>query len=86
MNSCEYGDVPQNRERIYIVGFRDKTKFDSFTFPTKIDLKTNFREILEDKVDNKYYYNEKALYEKLKKDVVNRVYQWRRQYVRENKA
>ena len=24
LNSMEYGNVPQNRERIYIVGFKDK--------------------------------------------------------------
>ena len=23
MNACEYGNVPQNRERIYIVGFME---------------------------------------------------------------
>jgi DNA (cytosine-5)-methyltransferase 1 len=57
MNSCEYGNVPQNRERIYIVGFRDEQKYNAFTFPEKIDLKSNFTEILEDKVDEKYYYN-----------------------------
>jgi DNA (cytosine-5)-methyltransferase 1 len=51
-------------------------------------LKSNFTEILEDKVDEKYYYNWKPLYDRLKADVrnINRVYQWRRQYVRENKA
>ncbi|MDD3645828.1 MAG: DNA cytosine methyltransferase [Candidatus Gracilibacteria bacterium] len=88
MNSMEYGNVPQNRERIYIVGFRDKKKYDNFSFPEKVELKTNLREILEDNVAEKYYYNGKPLYEKLKDDVVNfnRVYQWRRQYVRENKS
>ncbi|WP_394920129.1 DNA cytosine methyltransferase [uncultured Robinsoniella sp.] len=24
MNACEYGNVPQNRERIYVVVFRDE--------------------------------------------------------------
>jgi DNA (cytosine-5)-methyltransferase 1 len=43
---------------------------------------------LEDDVDEKYYYNGKSLYSKLKKEVkrYDRVYQWRRQYVRENKS
>ncbi|NVP17898.1 DNA (cytosine-5-)-methyltransferase [Candidatus Gracilibacteria bacterium] len=88
MNSMEYGNVPQNRERIYIVGFRDKEKFDRFSFPEKIDLKTNFREILEENVDDKYYYNGKSLYDRIKDDVnrFDRAYQWRRQYVRENKS
>lgn len=88
LNSMEYWNVPQNRERIYIVWFRDKQKFDKFKFPEKIDLKTNFRDILEEEVDDKYYYNWKPLFEKIKYDVnrFDRVYQWRRQYVRENKS
>ncbi len=88
MNSMEYWNIPQNRERIYIVWFRDKSKFDNFTFPEKIDLKTNFREILEEEVDDKYYYNWKSLFERIKNDVnrFDRIYQWRRQYVRENKS
>ncbi|EKE26517.1 MAG: hypothetical protein ACD_4C00255G0001 [uncultured bacterium (gcode 4)] len=88
MNSMEYGNVPQNRERIYIVWFRDKKKFDTFTFPEKIDLKVNFREILEKEVDEKYYYNWRPLFSKLKDSIIrfDRIYQWRRQYVRENKS
>ena len=88
MNSMEYWNVPQNRERIYIVWFRDKEKYDKFVFPEKIDLKINFREILENEVDEKYYYNWKPLFEKIKDDVnrTDRIYQWRRQYVRENKS
>jgi DNA (cytosine-5)-methyltransferase 1 len=88
MNSMEYWNVPQNRERIYIVWFRDKKKFDKFVFPEKIDLETNFREILEDEVDDKYYYEWKPLFEKIKNDIsrFDRIYQWRRQYVRENKS
>lgn len=87
LNSMEYGNVPQNRERIYIVGFRDKKLCDKFNFPEKVKLTTKITDILEDKVDEKYYYNGKPLYEKLKKDVkeYGKVYQWRRQYVRENK-
>lgn len=88
MNSMEYWNVPQNRERIYIVWFRDKEKYNKFTFPKKTDLKINFREILEDEVDDKYYYNWKPLFDRIKNDVnrFDRIYQWRRQYVRENKS
>ena len=35
----EYGNIPQNRERIYIVGFRTKKVFEKFTFPEPIPLK-----------------------------------------------
>jgi DNA (cytosine-5)-methyltransferase 1 len=88
MNTMEYGWIPQNRERIYIVWFRDKKKYDKFVFPEKVDLDINFKEILEEKVDDKYYYNGKPLYERIKDDVIrkDRVYQWRRKYVRENKS
>lgn len=88
MNSMEYWNVPQNRERIYIVWFRDKSRFDNFKFPGKLDLKTNFREILEENVDQKYYYNGKSLFDRIKNDINrrDRVYQWRRKYVRENKS
>lgn len=87
LNSMEYGDVPQNRERIYIVGFKNKKYADNFEFPEGKKLKTKITDILEEKVDDKYYYNGKPLYEKIKDDVkkIGTVYQWRRKYVRENK-
>lgn len=88
LNTMEYGNLPQNRERIYIVGFLDKKVYDKFSFPEKIKLTKTIHDCLEEKeVDDKYYYNDKPLYEVLKKDVKKRdtVYQWRRKYVRENK-
>ena len=30
LNSKDYGNIPQNRERIYIVGFRDEGKYNNF--------------------------------------------------------
>lgn len=37
LNTAEYADIPQNRERIFIVAFDKKRKFDTskFTFPKK---------------------------------------------------
>jgi len=87
MNSMEYGNIPQNRERIYIVGFKNPRYFERFSFPDKIALQRKVTDLLEQSVDEKYYYNGKPLFEKLK-DSVNeygKVYQWRRKYVRENK-
>ncbi len=43
--------VPQHRERIYIVGFREPHDFE---FPELPDLQPRFRDILEDEVDDKY--------------------------------
>jgi DNA (cytosine-5)-methyltransferase 1 len=44
LNSRDYG-VPQNRERIYIVGFRDKVK--NFEFPEPYAKRPNIKDILE---------------------------------------
>jgi DNA (cytosine-5)-methyltransferase 1 len=88
LNSMEYGNIPQNRERIYIVGFKNKSYHEKFEFPNPVKLTKKITDLLERDVPEKYYYNGKPLYEKLK-DFVNqegRVYQWRRQYVRENKS
>lgn len=43
--------VPQHRERIYIIGFRDDL---DFNLPPLPDLQTKFRNILEPQVDPKY--------------------------------
>lgn len=88
LNSMEHGNLPQNRERIYIVGFLDQKAFNNFSFPDAIPLTKTIHDCLENKeVDDRYYYNDKPLYEKLKNDITKRdtVYQWRRKYVRENK-
>ncbi|PIR70273.1 MAG: DNA (cytosine-5-)-methyltransferase [Candidatus Niyogibacteria bacterium CG10_big_fil_rev_8_21_14_0_10_42_19] len=91
LNSMKYGGVPQNRERIYIVGFlRENGYIYNFEFPESIDLKTSIADILENPrdIDEKYYYNDKPLFEKLQKYPFREgvVYQWRRKYIRENKS
>ena len=88
LNAMEYGNLPQNRERIYIVGFLEQKAFDNFKFPKKIPLTKTIHDCLENKeVEDKYYYNNKPLYAKLKTEITKKdtVYQWRRKYVRENK-
>ncbi len=88
LNTMDYGNIPQNRERIYIVGFRNKSYSDRFEFPSPVKLNTKITDLLEKNVPEKYYYNGKPLFEKLKSSVKEegKVYQWRRQYVRENKS
>lgn len=88
LNTMNYGNLPQNRERIFIVGFLDKNVAENFKFPEKLKLNKKIQDFLESEVDEKYYYNGKPLYEKLKDDIKNQntVYQWRRKYVRENKS
>lgn len=87
LNAMQYGNVPQNRERIYIIGFLDENAFKKFEFPKKISLTKTIHDCLETEVDKKYFYNDKPLFERIKKDITKKdtVYQWRRQYVRENK-
>jgi len=46
--------VPQKRERVYIVGFREQTDADSFSFPELQPSAPPLRKILEKKVDAKY--------------------------------
>ncbi|PMP82504.1 MAG: DNA (cytosine-5-)-methyltransferase, partial [Caldisericum exile] len=36
LNTLEYGGLPQNRERIYIIGFSDRNTALKFSFPEKI--------------------------------------------------
>lgn len=88
LNSVEYGNVPQNRERVYIVGFKSKKAFDAFEFPAPVKLTKSIKDILDVSVDKKYYYNDHPLYEQLKETIKSKdtVYQWRRIYVRENKS
>jgi DNA (cytosine-5)-methyltransferase 1 len=88
LNSVEYGNVPQNRERVYIVGFKSKKQCDAFEFPEPIKLNKTVADILEKDVDEKYYYTNSPLYPELNKTIKkpNVVYQWRRIYVRENKS
>lgn len=49
--------LPQNRERIYIVGFLDKSI--NFEFPKPLMITTKVGDILEDNVDDKYTISDK---------------------------
>lgn len=94
LNAMEYGNIPQNRERIYIVAFKDEEVYRRFDFPKPIKLTTKLSDIIdfENKVDEKYYYTEGKykgnIYELLVEamDDENAIYQWRRKYVRKNKS
>lgn len=88
MNTSEYSTLPQNRERIYIVAFKNKKIYNEFKFPEKIKNRQSINKLLEDNVDDKFYYTDKVpFYNELKKHITrtDTVYQWRRVYVRENK-
>ncbi len=88
LNSAEYANVPQNRERIYIVGFRDKNAYNRFSFPQPIKLTKSVNELIDDEVEERFYYTSSRYYDQLKQEMKrsDTVYQWRRKYVRENKS
>ena len=86
MNTKDYGNLPQNRERIYIVGFLDNA---NFKFPNPIELEKSIKDILfKDKQSLDFYYDRFPIHEQLKKEITKQdtMYQWRRKYVRENKS
>ena len=85
LNTAEYANIPQNRERIYIVATKRNI---GDVFPQKIQLTRTITDILNhDKQDEKYYYNKHRYYPQLQAEITkfDTVYQWRRHYVRENK-
>ena len=61
MNARDFG-VPQNRERIFIVGFRNKAAAGRFSYPKPLGVHTTIADILEDKeVSVKYYLSNQYL-------------------------
>ena len=92
LNSSTHANVPQNRERIFIVAF-DKEKVPNhsgFRFPEPIPLTKTIHDILENgkQADNLYYKKDHQYYSELEKTITSKdtIYQWRRVYVRENKS
>lgn len=92
LNGKDYGNVPQNRERIYVVAFKYKSDYDNFAFPEPIKLTKTLHDVIDfhNKKDEKYYYRKgkQPFYDKLVPEIKSQdtLYQWRRQYVRANKS
>ena len=57
LNSRDYG-IPQNRERLFCIGFKEKT---DFKFPAPIELEYKMYDFLEDFADTKYFLREKGI-------------------------
>jgi DNA (cytosine-5)-methyltransferase 1 len=89
LNTCEITDIPQNRERIYIVCLKDEYIYNNFNFDFPKIKNKKIKEMLQTNVDKKYYYKDednkihKMIIDSVKNE--NTVYQFRRIYVRENK-
>jgi len=92
LNSMTHANVPQNRERIFIVAFDPKQvkNYADFSFPKKIKLTKTIHDFLDTKKQNDCFYYPKThqYYPELEKTMRSKdtVYQWRRVYVRENKS
>lgn len=92
LNASEYGNIPQNRERIYIIGFLSDDDYCNYQPIQPIPLEKSISDIIDfnKRVYEKYYYTKEKskFYDELEKKIVKKdtLYQWRRVYVRENKS
>ncbi len=92
MSPAEYANVPQNRERIFIVCFNKELvpNYMDFQFPEKEKLTNSIHNCIEKGIkDNRFIYTEKmSHYNELAEAITSKdtIYQWRRKYVRENKS
>jgi DNA (cytosine-5)-methyltransferase 1 len=57
LNTKNYG-IPQNRERIFIVGFKD---FRDFNFPKEMPLELKLGDMLQDNPNGKYFLSDKMI-------------------------
>ena len=92
MNAMEYANIPQNRERIFILCFDPKQveNYNDFVFPEKEELTSTIHDCIDYNVsDVEYFYTNKMKhFDELVESITSKdtIYQWRRQYVRENKS
>jgi len=87
LNTAKITGVPQHRERIYIVCFRNKALCDKFDLDFPIVPKQPISSCLETTIPPKYYYtNASTTWDLVRTGVVKKdtIYQLRRVYVREN--
>jgi DNA (cytosine-5)-methyltransferase 1 len=61
LNTKDYG-LPQNRERVFIVGFRDDNH--TFRWPKPFKLELKLKDILQDNPDSKYNLSKNTILEK----------------------
>ncbi len=59
INAKDHG-VPQNRERVFIIGIRDD-KDNVFNFPKEEHLTNKLKDVLETEVDEKYFLTDKTI-------------------------
>lgn len=59
LNAKHHG-VPQNRERIFLIGIRDDAD-NQFQFPREEHLNKRLKDVLEDQADDKYFLSENTI-------------------------
>lgn len=59
LNAKDYG-IPQNRERLFVVGFRKDLDIKNFEFPQKQKLTKTVFDFLDKSVDSKYFLGKKG--------------------------
>ena len=66
MNAKEYGNIPQQRNRIYIVAFRYQEDLQAFKFPSKLSLtQTAFDLFDKERQDSKYYMDGHRMWDRM---------------------
>jgi len=60
--NAKHHSVPQNRERVFLIGIRDDSDND-FQFPKEEHLSKRLKDVLEDDVDDKYFLSDKVINE-----------------------
>tara|TARA_B100001123_G_C15262349_1_gene1007056 strand:- start:704 stop:1699 length:996 start_codon:yes stop_codon:yes gene_type:complete len=102
LNTADYTAIPQNRERTFLICFRDekgwqldpgKNRYSRYFFklfpPKTTKNLDHISKYFEKNVDEYFYYRQdRYMYPELRASIKsqNTLYQWRRIYVRENKS
>ena len=62
MSAIDYGDLPQTRNRIYIMAFLNDDDYEKFEFPSLIKLSSSTKDIINrsDKKTDWHYYNDNS--------------------------